>query len=194
MKSKIVIVMCSIFLIGLLETCCNPDEILVKIVSVEVESSSSLIEDDEVYEFRILPLDSIIGFNKKMDLGLIQTAYGYDCEDTVAEILSEIESINVLSSNDFSSEYLASESLNKIIEVHRIDGRGGNQPTVNLDEFVSELNSEKYENLSRKAAVWNATYKITERPMINDNHIFEIELKTMNGELFHGVSQEIIWN
>jgi hypothetical protein len=192
MKNKVLSILIITFSIGLWETCCSPEEFTMAYTGIDLDIRETTIEANEVFEFRLLPQDSIIGMNINTNQFFITEAYGINCDDYKYIRTSEIISLNIKSLYDFNNNFLANSYLNEIIEVHRIDGVGGNLPVITLNKFIEEISSEDF-NRSKSAAIFNATYKIPLRPTLDSTHVFIIEMETNDFNIFKDQSQEITW-
>lgn len=192
MKFKLTILLTGCLLVSLLDACCDSEEIILAFVGVDMEVLDPMVTESEVFEFRILTQDSIIGMHRSNSLGIIAPAYGFTC-DEIYTWDARIESLMITSPNDFNDDFRANTALNELIEVHQIDGRGGTLPVIGLEEFLADLRNDHSTNGSSLASVRNATFKIPMHPTLERRHRFTIEMITSDGVAFEGQSREVVW-
>ncbi|MEO1513416.1 MAG: hypothetical protein AAFV95_00335 [Bacteroidota bacterium] len=189
---KILSLLCFLFLLGLLENCCNLETIHLQIIRVDWEVEQTVVEPDAVLGFRILPIDSMLAMNTSFSLGLTPSAHAIGCDDFDYQRLAELTDMQLYSDQDFSDELPAGTPLDKIVEVHRINGRGGQEKVINLTQLIEEITDEDF-RLDRSAAIANAQFKIRQRPSQERVHQFRIELRTADGGIFQSTSPSIEW-
>lgn len=190
--NKVLFLIFGIFLIGLIDSCCNPNTYRTALVGIKFEPMDSFIPLEEHLEFRLLPVDTILYMADNRGGGLFQSAVAYSCDESdTFDPVETVRDIAIYCKSNYSNEIPANSEMGGLITVVFFNWRTQKIEEFMLEKFIAFMNSDT-RRTGRIAEFANATYKLTQRPT-NKKQTFRLEFKLTDNSVLTTETMELEW-
>lgn len=179
MKIKVLILIFGIFTIQFIASCCRSVQ-YYDFTEMTYELSNTIINQDEELSIELFAADVEYISSNLSDLGF-SNALAFDCDDGWGGMKYPFEEIEITSSSNFNNDFSSNENLISLFQIRKFLGNGE-------FEFVSieEINLEEIQTI-------NVELLLTEKPTIDESHVFTIKMVKSNEEEIIIEIEEISW-
>lgn len=189
MKRKLTLIFSVYYFLLILTACGDCENYETEITDITFVPINTFISLDSILEFDLITEETVIAELMRFDLELIQSAYATGCVDTYDPV-KRINNINVISNQDFSSEYLSGNSLNDLINVEYFNGMEMASSNVNLNDYIEYINQI---GDGGKSDFNFETFTISQRPELNHQLTLIFEFTFTDGSTFILETEPVEW-
>lgn len=180
MKKKILFIVFTFNLMGLINSCECPSEKYYNYKAIEFEIYNPLVALNDTLKFGLRGEEIMYLAQNKINFQFSNSANATTvCEKGWAGEKYSMTRISIKSDTDFNTNFPSGSELNSIITA-----RGLNS---NQEPILTTLN-----NLNPSTVYLDGFY-ISQRPEINKTHRFRVEIEKSNGDILIDTSEVIIW-
>lgn len=179
MKTKVTFIIVIIFFLQFISSCCRGVKYF-DFTEMDSQLSGTIVKQGENLTIALSASDlKYVSFNYA-DFGFA-SSLAFDCDDGWGGMKYSFDKIEITSSADFNSEFLANENLNSLFLIKKFMGNDGFELSKINEVELTEFSSNYLELV------------LNERPTVDMGHQFNIKLtKSNEGEIIVG-TEEVTW-